>query len=213
MNMQIYSMQFNDFLVNTYIVIKDNKCLIIDPGCYGVDEQKKFTALLTKYHLSPVAVLITHPHLDHMMGVPFLTDSYSIPTYIHQAGLELYQQVHTWSSFFGINIPKMPEPVCFVQDQMLIDSFAFNTLYVPGHADGSVCYFFPEIQSLFTGDVLFAGSIGRTDLPTGNYDVLMNSLRLLIESIPPETKVYPGHGPSTTLKEEIQTNPFLTDLM
>lgn len=210
--MQVFSLTFNDFQVNTYVVVRDGQCLIIDPGCFGEREEKKISDFIESIHLTPLAVLVTHPHLDHMLGVPFIVARYNTPVYVHQSGQELYHQVPTWSSLFGLTVPDMPEPAWFEKEKLQIDSFNFEAYPMPGHADGSVCYYFPEIQSLFTGDVLFAGSIGRTDLPTGNYNVLMNSLRRLISLFPLTTMVYPGHGPTTTIENELRTNSFLTDL-
>ena len=205
----IHSFVFNDFEVNTYVVENGQHALIIDPAMYKEGELDVFLKFLQERKLDPIGILITHPHLDHIMGLDSIVKHYDIPIYMHPEGEYLYEKAPLWGTLFGFPMPELPPIETLNEGIQEIASFRFRVISTPGHAEGSVCYYFDEQQALFTGDVLFNGSIGRTDLETGNYNKLIESLQKIYDLFPLNTTIYPGHGDPSTLEDELKNNPFL----
>ena len=211
--MQIYRLVFSPIEVNTYIIADaDNKCAIIDCGCYTGQEFKQFTDFLEKKNLEPVLLLNTHCHLDHIFGNGRFLEKYKMG-YLSHSGDEMNRKNSVKQAmFFGLKMEAPPEPAGLLEDGQIITfgPAKIKTLHVPGHSPGSIAFYIEKEGIVFTGDALFAGSIGRTDLPGGNFETLINSIKTKLFTLPVETVVYPGHHGSTTIGQEIDTNPYFT---
>ncbi len=205
---------FNPLQVNTWVIYSSSgDCLIIDPACSNEKEEKELSNFIEQEGLTPLAVVITHGHFDHVPGVQFVKSLYDCPFIGHENEQELVNYAPEQGSLFGFNFGSKPPVI----DEFLIDgeilekgSIHLLSLHVPGHSSGSLAFFSKEGKFVVVGDVLFKGSIGRTDLPGGNYETLIQSIRSKLLTLPEETLVMPGHGPETTIGQERISNPFLT---
>ena len=209
---EIKTFEFNSFQENTYIVFDDSKqCIIIDAGCYTEREKNTFADFIEKNELKPIRLISTHCHIDHILGNTFVSEKYGIGIEIHEDGVEFLRASIGYASVFGIEAEKIQKPSGFIKQGDII-SFGNTILRVvdtPGHAAGSVCLINDSEKYLFSGDVLFRGSIGRTDLPTGDYDLLIESIQEKLMTLDDNYKVYCGHGPVTTIGFERKYNSFL----
>jgi hydroxyacylglutathione hydrolase len=208
------------FAANCYLVAPapGAECVIIDPG---QDAERGIEELLNRYRLKPIAVLLTHGHVDHMWSVAPVCGAKGIPAYIHPDDREMLSDpgkgldLMVKQQFLGGMTFSEPDDVKALSDGEVITlaGLEFTIGHTPGHTRGSVTFRSDEedLDALFTGDLLFAGSIGRTDLPGGDYQQILQSLARTL-TLPDETNVLPGHGPQTTIGEERRTNPFLTGL-
>lgn len=204
---------FNHFDENTYIVWDDSReCAIIDPGMNSDAENKKLSGFIADNQLVPKKVLLTHAHIDHVAGLRYVCETYCLPVTMHTDGQAFLHQAEAYGSAMGFGTKNMDDlQTEYITDNATINfgSSALKALYVPGHAAGSMAFVADSPKVVFTGDVLFRQSIGRTDLPTGDYDMLMQMLRTKILTLPHTCEVLPGHGPNTTIGDEINLNPFL----
>lgn len=208
----ITSFCFNPFQENTYIIShKNNDCWIIDPGCYTLQEQKILTSYIEKQDLKPVKLLNTHCHLDHIYGNKFICNEYHLELGIHEKELNILHHAQMAARMFGVKIPEPCEPAYFINenDKLLLNDVNFNILHTPGHSPGSICFVNNEEKYAVVGDVLFAGSIGRTDLPSGDYNTLIKSIKTKLLILDDATVIFNGHGPSTSIGAEKKSNPFL----
>ncbi len=206
--MKIVQIPNGQFVENCYLVIDEGsrECVVIDPG----EEAGLILRRITEAGVRPVAIWVTHAHLDHVMGVPRLSRETGAPIYLHPADRELYDHVIQQGLAFGIRVESLPPPDReFVPGETVrVGTVGFTVRHAPGHSPGSVCLVGDGV--VFTGDVLFAGSIGRTDLPGADFDTLIRSIERELLVLPDSTMVYSGHGPETTVGRERGTNPFLT---
>lgn len=193
-------------------VIKDkisNQSLIIDPG----EEFEKIEAIVAREHLEPVAILLTHAHFDHIGALDQARDAWRIPVYLHQDEADwLDDPKKNGSSFFSMIQPvraRKAEVLLSGGQQLTIGPFACKVLHTPGHSPGGVSFYFEQLKTVFCGDALFRGSIGRTDQYGGNQEQLLSSIEQQLFTLPEETVACPGHGPSTTIGKEAESNPFL----
>jgi len=205
---------FNDLRECTYVVWDETgECVIIDPGCQNDNERDRLRKFIETNNLKPVKLLNTHGHFDHVMGNAFVTKTWEVRTYINPLDKPQLERAYAYGEMFGYNIEQPPVDTIDINDG---DTVGFGTsqlmvITTPGHTRGGVCFYTVEEgnKMVFAGDSLFAGSIGRTDLPGGDYDELMHSLLKKIVALGGEYKVLSGHGPETTISHELATNPFL----
>jgi len=195
---------------NCYVLYNQQKeCIIFDPGAEG----DKLIGYLEKEQLHPQAILLTHAHFDHIGAVDEVRQYYNIPVYVHERESRWLTDPSLNGSQLFMNgrsiIASPPDRIIKEEDVLSIDAFTFKILETPGHSPGSVSYYVKEINTIFAGDTLFQGSIGRTDLPGGNHEQLLNSIEEKLLTLPNDTLVLPGHGPVTTIEKEIQFNPFI----
>jgi len=203
---------FNSFGVNTYILSDETgECLIIDPACQYHGEETELLGYITGNNLKPVGMINTHFHIDHIVGNNLICNTFNLKPWCHKGSKIFWETATEFGSVFGIKVENLIIPTDFIEDGESI-SFGDSTvqvLYTPGHADGSICLVNRAGRYVVSGDVLFRDSIGRTDLPTGNFDVLNNSIMTKLFTLPGDFTVYPGHGPETTVGYEKINNPFL----
>jgi glyoxylase-like metal-dependent hydrolase (beta-lactamase superfamily II) len=211
--LKVKKFTFNPFSENTYVVTDVlNNSVIIDPGCYYKAEQNELDNYILKNNLKLKSILHTHSHLDHMFGTAYLADKYNLDLWICKEDLVTYLSFEKVCEVYGIPITFSPNPTpkFFDLKQLIhIDGIKFEILFVPGHSPGHVAFYNQENNFLINGDCLFENSIGRTDLPGGNHQQLLDSIKNEIFQLPDETLVYCGHGNSTTIKAEKSSNPFL----
>jgi len=210
---QVKSFVCNPFQENTYLLYDETKeCVIIDPGMYTGAEQNMVTRFISENSLTPTLLLNTHCHIDHVLGNKFVFDTYGLLPQFHEGELPVITSVPAYSAGMGIQYDVSPLPVTFLGEAGSVN-FGNNTLeivFAPGHSPAHICFYSAENSFLIGGDVLFYRSIGRTDLPGGNHNQLLQSIRENVFKLPDTCTVYPGHGPETTIGFEKQHNPFLT---
>lgn len=209
--MKIYKEVFSPIQVNTYIVEGDaGGCIIIDCGCYGQAEEKRLEAFITARSLSPQLLLNTHCHLDHIFGNSFMLERYGLRSWFHAGDSSNHASATKHAQMFGLAMEEPPAPAGFLSDGEVVTAagISFEVIAVPGHSSGGIAFYSEKDGVIFTGDALFAGSIGRSDLPGGDHEQLMTNIRNRLFTLPPDTIVYAGHGPETTISEEMKSNPF-----
>ncbi|MBC6606787.1 MBL fold metallo-hydrolase [Hymenobacter sp. BT188] len=210
--MTVSGFTFNAFSENTYLLHDATKqCVVIDPGCYEKAEQQALKAFIEAEGLQVVLLLNTHCHIDHVFGNQFIIDTYQVPFLIHEADLSVLRAVPTYAPSYGFPLYNPAEPTGFLTpgEPVTFGETTLEVRFAPGHAPGHVVFYHEPTETVIGGDVLFQGSIGRTDLPGGNYDTLIESIRTQLLTLPDSVTVYPGHGPATTIGAERRSNPFL----
>lgn len=180
---------------------------VVDPGA----DISKILFVLKRHHLAVEQIIVTHAHIDHIGGAVQLRRATGAPIYMNQNDLPLLKMMNMQAGWLGVPVPEVTAPDVDASDllALIIAGEAAQVLYTPGHTEGSICLHIPGPQLLLAGDTLFAGSIGRTDLPGGDFRKIMRSLKERVLTLPDATRVIPGHGPATTIGDERETNPFL----
>ncbi len=209
---EIKQFVFNEFEENTYVLFDETKeCIIIDPGCYKVHEQQELSKFISDMQLIPVKLVNTHCHIDHVLGNSFVASKWNLELFMHKEELYTYNSTSSWAHMFGIVMEQMPDRRMYIneKDKITFGASMLDIAYTPGHSVASLCFYNLSEHLCIAGDVLFAGSIGRTDLPGGNFDTLINSIKTKLLIWPDEMRIYPGHGPATTIGKERKSNPFL----
>ena len=211
--MEIHQITFNTFQENTFI-LWDNTgdCIIIDPGCYEKNEELELVDFINKNNLNPVKLINTHCHIDHILGNKFVSEKWNLELYMHKTDLPLLKGAGDIAKMYGFeNYRRSPYPKYFLEEGNVLEfgESKLEILFTPGHAPGHICLCSKEDKFIVAGDVLFNGSIGRTDLPGGDFDTLIASIKTKLFLLDSETVVYCGHGPSTTIGKEKLTNLFL----
>jgi len=210
--LQIASMTFNPFQENTYVLYDaSGSCIIVDPGCYEPDEQEELKTFISQNKLRVEKLLNTHCHIDHVVGNEFVKQTYGVGLYIHPLDEPVLRAVSAYAPNYGFNRYQPATVDGYLEEggEVTLGQVKFNILFVPGHAPGHVAFYSEADKTLISGDVLFYNSIGRTDLPGGNYETLEKSIRKELYRLPDDTTVYPGHGPKTSIGFEKRTNPFV----
>ena len=203
---------FNPFSENTYILYADNKeCIIIDPGCSSPAEENELLNFISEKQLKPTRLLLTHAHIDHVLGIHFIHQKFGLKPELHALDLPVLDGADKIAKMYGIPYKQSPEPINFLTEENTIelDSHSLSIFHTPGHSPGSICFYSAAYNFVIGGDVLFNGSIGRTDLPGGDFDTLSESIKTKLYTLPNNTKVYSGHGSSTEIGKEKVSNPFV----
>lgn len=207
---QVKSFVCNAFQENTYVLSSGQSCLIIDPGCSSKDECGAIEQYIIENNLKPVSLVNTHCHIDHVLGNSWVKERFKIPFSIHEKELKVLQAVKVYAPNYGYPTYQEAAPDTFLKEGETVSfgDTSFHILFLPGHAPGHIGLYFKDEKKLFAGDVLFRESIGRTDLPGGDFDTLIKSIHSNVFTLPEEVEVFPGHGPSTTVGYEKVNNPF-----
>lgn len=212
--MQIDRLVFSPFEVNTYIISdKSKECIIIDPACNNKQEQEYLVKFISDKDLKPVKLINTHCHLDHVFGNKFVCDTYDLKTEASKEEEFNLNNAAGAAKLYGVQM-ETPYPVkTFIKegDKIKFGFSELDILHVPGHTSGSLVFFNDDEKFAIVGDVLFNGSIGRTDLPGGDYDTLISQIKTKLFKLNDATMVWPGHGPQTTILKEKESNPFFSD--
>jgi len=202
---------FGPFQENTYIIYNDaNEAHIIDPGNSTNSENAILKDFISEKKLKLTRLLLTHAHIDHIMGNQFILDTFGLLPEVHKNDIFFIDRMMETAITYGINAEQSPSPVKFLNegDQITLGDYVFDCIFTPGHSPGSISFYNAQNKILISGDVLFYGSIGRTDLPLGDHETLLNSVREKLFVLPPDVKVYSGHGPATSIGFEKENNPF-----
>ena len=209
----VTSFTFSPIQENTYVVHNDTgECCIIDPGCYFGNERNDLKEYIQTSGLTPKYLLNTHCHLDHVFGNKFVHETWGLTLHLHEKEKPVLDYAPTSGMSWGLPFDNYKGDLIFLRegDTIPLGSDAFNVLFTPGHSPGHIAFYCQAQQFILSGDVLFRESIGRTDLPGGNFETLIASIRNQLFVLPDETVVYSGHGPQTTIGYEKTNNPFLT---
>jgi len=213
----VKAFSFNPVEENTYVLYNEKRgCCIIDPGFYFPEEREKFKRFIEENNLQPILLLNTHCHLDHVFGNKFVHDTWGLPLHIHEKEKQMLDFAPASGQMWQLPFENYEGELIFIKENSTIEigNDALEVRFTPGHSPGGVCLAIGEsagaVPELFVGDTLFAGSIGRTDLPGGDMTTLLASIRSVLFRFPDDSRVFSGHGPVTTIGEEKRTNPFLT---
>ncbi|MBI4946964.1 MAG: MBL fold metallo-hydrolase [Bacteroidetes bacterium] len=213
---QIQAFTFNPFEENTYILYDETKeCVIIDPGCYNDHERQELADFIKSEELKPVKLLNTHGHIDHVCGNSFVAKKYNIGLEMHKEDLQALHSLPQVSHLYGLNAEESIEPTVFLNEGDIIKfgNSSLEIFFIPGHSPGSICFVSKEDRFVIGGDVLFHGSIGRTDLPGGDHEALLLNIREKLFVLGDDFIVFPGHGEQTSIGFEKKYNPFLVHTM
>jgi len=208
----LHSFAFNPFSENTYVVYNDQKkAFLIDPGNFTPEETDQLTQFILEKDLEVVHILLTHAHIDHVLGLQAAFDQYQVPVLMHPLEQEILDRNPMDANRFGFFFQPFKGTVSYIteHDRLNLDEEEFQILHLPGHSPGSIGFYHAAQQLMVSGDVLFEGSMGRTDLYKGNQSDLLTSIRTKLFVLPEETKIYNGHGNPTTVGFEKQYNPYL----
>ena len=210
--LKIKSFTFNPYQENTYLIFDDSKeAVIIDPGNYEAYENESISKFIDENKLQLKKIILTHCHLDHCLGNKYLNEKYGAELLIPFDERDLYKNVENIATLFGFaNYSHLDENKYLKEkDKIEFGNIKLDVLFLPGHSPGHLAFNYKKENICFSGDVLFYNSIGRTDLPGGDHDTLINSIKNKLFLLNPNTIIYPGHGQKTILKNEMKDNPFL----
>ncbi len=208
----LQSFTYGPFQENTYVLYNEhNEAIIIDPGMYELNEFDAFFSYLSEMDLKPTLLLNTHTHIDHIFGNAAVVMKYKVPLAFHELDKPVFDHQLTARAMYNLTFVPSPAPDYYLKENELVTlgSDSLQILLCPGHSPGSVCFYHKEQQFVIGGDVLFQQSIGRSDLPGGDYDTLINSIHTQLFTLPDEVSVYSGHGPKTSIGFEKMNNPFV----
>jgi glyoxylase-like metal-dependent hydrolase (beta-lactamase superfamily II) len=210
---QIRQLTLGPIQTNCYLVGCEEtfEAAVIDPAWDG----RSITAMADNDGWMISHILLTHTHFDHIGGLSDVKEATGAPIFVHPDAVPMMKNTTMSAAFFGLKVPAPPAPDEMLQHgQVLkVGKLEIHALYTPGHAPGHICFHLPAYQVVFAGDLLFQEGVGRTDLPGGNYQEMMDSIKNQLLSMPDETQVFPGHGLSTTIMHEKQHNPFISELL
>ncbi len=212
--MKLVKFGFSLFGINTYVVVDEatKKCAVVDPGMIEPEEENALVNYIERNGLTVTHVINTHLHVDHAVGDKFVADKFKVPVLGHKSDETLGARMQQQAMMFGMR--EKLDAVSLTSyledgDKVKVGEGELDVLHVPGHSPGSIALYDPEGKYVIVGDALFDGSIGRTDLPGGDFRTLINSIRSKLLTLPDDTTVYPGHGPATTIGREKKYNPYL----
>lgn len=209
--MDIHRFVFNEFEENTYILYDDtNECVIIDPGCNTIFEQSELEQFIKEKHLKPVLLLNTHCHIDHIFGNRFVSEKYDLHLCANEKEQPVLASGDSVAHLYQMSYETSPRITQFLyhDDIIKFGNTLLKVIFTPGHSPGSLSFYNEQKGIVISGDVLFQNSIGRTDLPGGDFDVLIHSVKTQLFTLPDTTRVLAGHGNPTTIGTEKRSNPF-----
>ena len=210
--LKIKSFEFNPIQENTYILYNQfNECLIIDPGCYFDEEKEALVRFIDQNKLKPVMLINTHCHLDHVFGNKFVAEKYGLTLQIHEGEKEMLEAAPVSGLMYSMPFDNYKGEFIFLNegDTIKLGDDELKVLLTPGHSPASISFYDAAGKFVISGDVLFKNSVGRSDLPGGNHEVLIQSIKEKLLTLPDDTVVYSGHGPATTIGAERRNNPYL----
>jgi len=209
----VHYFAFGPFQENTYVLWDETKdCIILDPGNNNATENKKLSDFISQNNLNVKRLILTHAHIDHINGNKYVFDTYGLLPEVHKDDVYFIEKHTASANMYGLTVVQSPMPKEFIKEGDIINfgNSTLQTLHTPGHSPGSISYYNLEDKFIIGGDVLFYGSIGRSDLPMGNHDTLIQSIKEKLMPLGDDMKVYSGHGMPTTIGFERLNNPFLT---
>jgi hydroxyacylglutathione hydrolase len=209
--MTLRTIVFNPFQENTIVAYDDTReAVVIDPGCYEPEEKKELDDFISSQKLVVKYLLNTHCHIDHVLGNDYVKDKYKVKLLMHASDEPVLRSVKSYAPNYGFNNYREALPDQFLKegDTVQFGNTTLSVLFLPGHSPGHIGFYNHEQKIIISGDVLFERSIGRTDLPGGNFDTLIDSIHRKLFTLPDDVVVYPGHGRTTTVGEEKVSNPF-----
>jgi len=210
--LKIKSFIFNPIQENTYILYNEFKqCIVIDPGCYFNEEKEILKNFIHQNELTPTLLLNTHCHLDHVFGNKMVAETFQLTLHINEKEKAVLSFAPTSGLMYNFPFDNYTGEIILLKegDKVLLGKDELLVIEAPGHSPGSICFYCAKQNFIISGDVLFKGSIGRTDLPMGDHHALLNNIKNKLMVLPGDTVVYSGHGPSTSIGEEKTSNPFL----
>lgn len=211
--MKVIKFPVNPFQMNCYVYYNETESegVIIDPGVYTKEEEKSVSEFTDKNNISIKFILNTHGHIDHILGNKWAKETYNVPLLMHKNDLPLIEKAAEQGLMFGLEFPKPPQPDGFLKenDEVKFADCILKVIHTPGHSPGGICFADEKEKIIFGGDILFHGSIGRTDLWRGDMNELLSSIRNKLFFYPDDYIVYPGHYEETTIGEERLSNPFI----
>ncbi len=210
---RIKKFTFNPFQENSYLLSNDkNECIVVDPGCFNSDEENELSNYIDSENLTPTHLINTHFHIDHVLGNHFVSDKYNLPVTAYLSEIDMVSMAERSADLYSIPYKSSPKPTKFLNegDTIDFDGSELKILFIPGHAPDHIVLLCDDEDFMIGGDVLFKGSIGRTDLPGGNHHDLIENIEKKIFTLKDSIKIYSGHGPETTVGIEKRTNPFFT---
>ena len=211
LNVKIF--QFNPLQENTYLIFNEEQyCMVVDPGCYSDQERQQLLQFVASKGLRPVLLVNTHCHLDHVFGNKFIHEQFGLELHIHEGEQKVLEMAPTSGLIWNLPFDNYQGKLHFIDESLPLQlgNDRLEILFTPGHSPASISFYSQNDDLLIAGDVLFRESVGRTDLPGGNSDILAQSIRTKLYTLPDETIVYPGHGIPTTIGHEKHHNPFIT---
>lgn len=212
MNLKLKTFTFNPFQENTYLLYNEKKeCIIIDPGCSDNKERNELKQFIDQNNFTPRMLLNTHCHIDHILGDAYVQSEWNLPLLMHSGEQETLEASQMLADVYGIQKPEIPKNISYLDNmkEMKLGNTPLRILFTPGHSPAHISIYYEPDKILISGDVLFRESIGRTDLPGGNHELLIDSIKSQLWQLPDNTIVFPGHGPTTTISYEKKNNPFL----
>lgn len=209
--MKLITFTVNPFQQNTYLLTHASKAVLFDAGFFNASEHHQLAQSLKQENADLEAIILTHAHIDHVIGLEDVKAKYDVPVYLHPDDQYLWENYMSHAAMFGVDVTPFSFEPEWIQEnpQLSIGSFTMDARHTPGHAPGHLSFYFKDEGFAISGDALFQGSIGRTDLYKGDFDILEKSIRTQLYTLPDETVVYSGHGPATTIGNEKATNPFV----
>ena len=210
---QIKVFTFNPVQENTYLLYNEqNECIIIDPGCYFDDEKDQLKSFINLNKLQPRMLLNTHCHLDHVFGNKYVSEEYKLTLQTHPLEKQVLELAPSSGLMFNLPFDNYQGEVIYLEEGNVISlgDDQLEIIHAPGHSPGSICFYCAKQKFIIGGDVLFQNSIGRTDLPYGSHEDLIRNIKEKLFKLPGDVKVYSGHGPATTIGEEMKSNPYLS---